>query len=387
MSNTLTGLLPTIYTAQDIVLRELTGFIPAVTMDASGEQAAKNQTISYPVTSAANETADIAAAATGPDPTAQTVAPATMTISKVKSSTFFWEAEEQMGIGGLHNKILQDQFAQCMRTLVNEIEADLAALYIYASRAYGTSGSTPFDSTNKLTFIAQLLKMMKDNGAPQGDLQLVINTTGGAALRSLTELWKANEAGGSDLLRRGVLLDLMSFAVRESAQVKTHTKGAGTGYLVDLTAGYSAGSTAIHTDTGLGAIKAGDVISNSKTGRDSAKYVVATGGTGTTGVDTDIVLASPGNLVNWSNNDPLSINNSYTANMAFSRSAIHLLLRTPAMPKGGDAADDVATITDPQTGISFQVAMYRQRRRIAYEVGIAWGVKAVKTEAIHLLLG
>jgi hypothetical protein len=386
MANTLTNLIPTIFAAKDIVLREMTGFIPAVTLDASGEMAAKDQTIRYPVVPALSATA-ISPAATGPDPDATTQGSDTMTISKVYSSTFYWEAEEQKGLAGLYGVILQDQFAQAMRALVNLVEADLAALYVHASRAYGTAGTTPFDSTNKLSFLAQLHKMLADNGAPMGDLQLVINTTAGAALRNLTELWQANTAGGDDLLRRGVLLDLMGFAVRESAQVKTHTKGTGTGFLVDLTAGYATGKTAVHVDTGVGTIVAGDVLSNSKTGRDSNKYVVSTGATTTTGVDGDIVLANPGLQAAWSNNDPLTINSNYAANLAFSRSAIHLMLRTPAMPEGGDAADDVTVVTDEKTGISFQVAMYRQRRRVAYEVGLAWGVKAIKPEAINILLG
>lgn len=386
MSNTLTNLIPTIYAAKDIVLRELTGFIPAVTLDASGEMAAKDQTIRWPVVPA-NAAADIAAAATGPDPSDQAQGSDTMTISKSRSVSFYWTGEEQKALGGLYDKILQDQFAQAMRTLVKEVDADLAGLYVSASRAYGTAGTTPFDSTNKLSFMAQLYKILADNGAPLGDLQCVVNTTASAALRTLTELWQANTAGGDELLRRGILLDLMGFAVRESAQVKTHTKGTGTGFLVDLTAGYAAGSTTIHADTGIGTIVAGDVLTNNKTSRDTNKYVVKTGATGGTGLDVDIVLANPGNQVAWVNNDPIGVAANYAANLAFSRSAIHLMMRTPTMPEGGDAADDVTVITDPQTGISFQVAMYRQRRRVAYEVGLAWGVKAVKPEAMAILLG
>ncbi len=384
MANTLTNLIPTLFAAKDIILRELTGFIPAVTLDASGEAAAKDQTIRWPVVPAL-AAGNITPAATGPDPSATTQGSDTMTISKSRSTSFYWEGEEQRGLGNLYNTILVNQFAQAMRTLVNEVEADLAALYVAASRAYGTAGTTPFDSTNKLSFMAQLLKILEDNGAPTGDLQTVLNTTAGAALRTLVELWQANTAGNDSLLRRGVLLDLMGFAVRESAQVKAHTKGTGSGFLVDLTAGYAVGSTTIHVDTGTGTMVAGDILANATTGRDTNKYVVKTGEAA--GGDQDIVLANPGLRVAWVNNDPVSVGNNYAANLAFSRSAIQLIMRVPAMPEGGDAADDVTVITDPDTGISFQVAMYRQYRRIAYEVGLAWGVKAVKPEAIAILLG
>ena len=384
MANTLTGLIPTIYRALDIVLRELTGFIPAVTMDGSGEAAAKDQTISWPVTPAAGA-GNITPATTGPTPVDQTIAPGTMTINKSRSVVFGWNGEEQKSLGGLYNQILVDQFAQSMRTLVNEVEADLAALYVAASRAYGTAGTTPFDSTNKVSFMAQLHKILADNGAPLGDLQIVLNTTAGVALRSLVELWQANTSGGDELLRRGVLLDLMDFAVRESAQVKTHTIGTGTGYLVDLTAGYAIGSTTVHIDTGTGTMVAGDILTNTKTGRDTNKYVIKTGQTG--GGDQDIVLANPGIRVAWVNNDPVAVGAAYAANLAFSRSAIALMTRVPAMPEGGDAADDVTVITDPQSGLSFQVALYRQYRQVAYEVGLAWGVKAIKPEAIAILLG
>lgn len=382
MSNTLTNLIPTITKAVDVVLRELTGFIPAATFDASGESVAKDQTITWPVVPA-GAAADIAPAAYGPTVSDTAVGSDTMTISKSKGVPFYWTGEEQLGLGGLYDKILQDQFAQAMRTLVNEVDADLAALYKYASRAYGIAGTLPFASD--LTDVAQIRKILADNGASMSDLQLVINTSAGAKMRSLTPLSFANQAGSDALLRQGVLSELMGFAIRESAQVKVHTIGTGSGYLADLTAGYAIGSTAVHVDTGTGTMVPGDILTNTKTGRDTNKYVVATGQPGD--ADQNVVLAKPGLRVAWVNNDPVAVGAAYTANLAFSKSAIHLLMRVPAMPDGGDAADDVTVITDPQTGISFQVAMYRQYRRVAFEVGLAWGVKVVKPEAMAILLG
>jgi len=383
MANTLTGLIPTLYKSIDIVSRELTGFIPAVLRDSTGEQVAKDQTISWPVVPAASA-GNVTPATTGPTPTGQTISPGTMSISKSRSVVFGWNGEEQKSVDGLYNQILVNQFAQSMRTLVNEVEADLAALYIYASRAYGTAGTTPFDSTNKLSFTAQVLKILKDNGAPDSDLQLVINTTAGAALRTLTDLTKVNEVGSAEPLRRGTLLDVHGFAIRESAQVKTHTPGGATGTLVDLTAGYIKGSTTIHADTQTGVMVAGDVIANTKTGRDTSKYIVVTP---LAAAEGDLVLAAPGIQVAWVNNDPLTSSAAYAANLAFAREAIALMTRVPLMPKEGDAASDVTVITDPQTGLSFQVAIYPQYRQVAFEVGLAWGVKAVKSEAIAILLG
>jgi len=381
MANTLTGLIPTIYKSFDIVLRELIGFIPAVTMDSSGEQAAKDQTISFGVTPV-GAAGDITPATTGPTPGAQTIAPETMTISKSRGVPFGWNGEEQRSVGQQYNQFLVNQFAQAMRTLTNEVEADVAALYIYASRAYGTAGTTPF-ATN-LAEVAQMRKILEDNGAPLSDLQLVLGTTAEAALRTLANLNAAGDAGTTNLLRRGVIDDLHGFAVRASGQTKTHTAGGATGTLVDLTAGYAKGSKTIHADTQTGVMVVGDIIANTKTGRDTSKYVVKTP---LAAAEGDIVLQNPGIQFAWVNNDPLTSSASYTANLAFARSAINLMTRVPEMPKEGDAADDVTVITDELSGLSFQVAMYKQYRQITFEVGLAWGVKAVKSEAIAILLG
>lgn len=379
MGNTLTNLIPTIYTAADMVARELTGFIPAVFRNSSAERAALNETVRFPVTPTM-AAADIAAAATGPDPSAQSIGSETMSITKSRGVTFYWEGEEQKGISnaGMLDQIMQDQFAQAMRTLCNEIEADIAALYVAASRAYGTAGTTPFAST--LGDPAQVRKILDDNGCPPTDRQLVINTTAGAALRTLAQLNKANESADSGaMLRQGVLLDIHGFAIRESAQVKSTTKGTGASYVTN--GATAAGVSDIALVTGSGTVLAGDVVTFAA---DTAnKYVV---GTGVAAAGT-ISLNKPGARVIIPTGNAMTIGNGYTANMAFHRNAIQLITRAPAMPAGGDSADDVIEVQDPMSGLAFQVAMYRQRRRIAYEVGVAWGVKAAKSEFMAILMG
>ena len=96
-------------------------------------------------------------------------------------------------------------------------------------------------------------------------------------------------------------------------------------------------------------------MTNTKTSRDTNKYVVATGFAGDG--DGDIVLAKPGNQVAWVNNDPVAVGNSYTGNFAFERNAIHLLTRVPKMPKEG-AMGEHTIITDPFSGISFLLSIY-----------------------------
>lgn len=380
MANTLNKLMPELYAALDIVSREMVGFIPAVAVNAAPTGAAKGESITIPVTPT-TETHDIMPGQNPDDNGDQEIGSVTMTISKSKYASVRWNGEEQLGVSnsGTYNAILAGQFAQAMRALANEVDADLAALYAGASRAYGTPGTTPFESSIK--DVAQMRKILADNGAPMTDLQLVIDTAAGANLRSLGQLTKANEADTDATLRRGLLLNISGFNIRESGQIVTHAAGSFTGdALVNNSDGYAKGATTIAVDGATAiALKAGDLV---KFNGDNVNYVVASDASA-----TPITLAAPGLRGAVANDATVTALGSYAASLAFDRNALQLIARTPAMPQGGDRADDVTVVTDPVSGISFQVAVYREYRRVRYEVGLAWGVKLIKPEHVAILMG
>lgn len=384
MANNLTSLVPTLYNALDVVSRELVGFIPAVSSDMTFDRAAVGQTVTSPVTNGATAT-DITPAVTPPNDGDQNVGSVSMTINKARRVPIRWNGEEKLGLdnnGASFNVILRDQMAQGMRTLVNEVEADLAAVAINGSRAYGTAGTTPFASN--LADSAQMRRILSDNGAPLGDLQLVIDTSAGANMRTLTQLSKANEANDDSLLRRGVLLDVHGFAIRESAQVKTPVVGSAAASTTNTT-GYAVGTTTITlASAGTGGVLAGDIITIAG---DSNKYIVAAGDTDVSNGGT-ITLAAPGlRKAIPAAATAITVVSASTRSAAFARSAIALATRAPALPPQGDSAIDRMLITDPVSGLTFEVAMYAQYRQMQYEVSLAWGTKAVKSEHIASLLG
>ncbi len=381
MANTLTNLVPDLMEALDVVSRELTGFIMAVSKDNNVERVSLNDTVRIPVTQA-QTSASNTPAVNSPDTGDQTVDSVTMTIDNSKHVAIRWNGEQTKGQKntGMFSSILADQTAQALRTLTNEIETDIAAEYIRASRAYGTPGTTPFASD--MSGASNIKKILDDNGAPPSDRQLVIDTTAGVALRNLTNLNQANTAGTDATLRQGLLLPLFGLDVRESAQVAAHTAGSATGF--DLVAEEAVGQTTLAVDgSDSGTILAGDTVV--WTG-DTNKYII-TSTTASGAASGNIVIAKPGTLQVNAISTEGTLGAAYTANMGFHRSAIQLATRMPALPEGGDQAIDVVQIGDPVTGLTFEFALYPQFLQNVIHVRIAWGTKLIKPEHTAILLG
>jgi hypothetical protein len=393
MPNTLTNLIPSLYAGLDTVSRELTGFIPAVGRNAIADRAAVGQSVRYHVAPSGN-VSNVSPAMTIPEPTDQTIGNDQIVITKSRAAEFGFVGEEVLGLnnnGPGFNPVQADMFAQGLRALVNEIEADLLAEAVAsASRAHGTPNTLPFQTN--VNDVSQLGKILSDNGAPMSERNLVVNTTAGASLRTLYGINTDRDWSNAPMNQQGVLITPHGMAIRETGQSVSHTSGTAASATTN-TAGYDVGDTTITlASAGTGTILAGDVITFAG---DSNQYVVTDGDADVSNGGT-ISIQEPGlrqaipeaaTAITVVNDGGSPAEADYdVAGVAFYRNAIVLAARAPALPEGGDVATDSMMMVDPRSGLPFEIRVYHGYRKVRYEVALAWGVKTTQPRHTALLL-
>ena len=380
----LTGLTEILYVARDQVANEPTAFSQGVITNGGTEGASANGTVTSMRSTEATLETTYTPAMTVPDAADVTTSTDSLTLSSYVGASIPLKGEQFLQLSntvGFEEAITQ-LYAQAIRKMRNTVEAAIAdAAYKGASRAVGTAGTTPFASN--FNTINELRQILEDNGCPMDDgmLSLAISTSAGTNLRNLSTLTKANESGTTATLRNGELLNIGGFSIRASSGIRSHTKGTGSGYLVNQT-GLVAGSRAITTDTGTGTILAGDVVTFASGAGSGFNYVVGSPLAGSV-----VTLNHPGLRGAIADNNAITVGNSYTANVGFHKSAIELAMRPPAQPPGGDAGEEIATLYDEKTGLSFSARLYKGYGINQIKIMAFYGVKVWKPEFVGTLLG
>lgn len=377
MANTLTTLQPILFSAAQTVSAEPFGAVDAINTSFDDKAVAKGDVVKVPVapTRAAADFEPSNVSATGADATAADVE---VQITKSRKVTWHLTGEQQRSLdnGATSAEWVRQLVAQGMRTLRNEAEVDaVTAIYTGASRATGTAGTNPFASN--INPLADVRKILRDNGAPLSDLQFVMDTTSEANLLKLGVVQSADTAGSDGERRSGFVGRQFGFELRQSAGIDLHTKGTATG--LDAAGGEAIGETVIALDGGDGgSLLAGDVVTFAG---DANKYVVNTGFTAASG---NAVIGKPGLLAALADTTEMTIGNNYTPNMAFDRGAVVGVMRPPLMPANPTIQQVLVSDGMGMTYLMLDIAQYGQR---TWELHLAWGFKAVQPEHIAILMG
>ena len=381
---TMTSIAPVLYSAAQKVSAEPVGCLDAVDLSFDDKGVAKGDTIYVPYT-AKNAVADFTPAATAPLGVAATANSIgiTITASKKDSWSVSGEQERSLQNGGNAQEWFRLKAANAMRTVRNAAAA-ACGLEIKkgASRATGTAGTTPFASD--LTAITAAQKILRDNGAPLVDLQIVTDSAAYLNMQNLGLINQAQIAGSAEERRSGKILNQYGFVVRVDGNIAGHTKGTATGIDVNLSAGYVAGDTTIVSNgSDSGTLLAGDVVTWVG---DTNKYIVSAD---TQSISTttagNVIINRPGLRATLADTVEMTIGDSYTPTFAFERSAVVGIMRPPLIPVGGMVVETMP-ISD-EFGLTYLLVRTVGYGIITYEIHLAYGFKAVQTEHIALILG
>lgn len=371
-----------LYKGLDTFNRELIGFIPAVSLDADVARAAKGQKVHSPIATAGDivdleeqSWADYKPTDTGNVDSVEVE----IENFKVVRIELGGEQTRALNNAGNYDRILEGKINDAFRKIANAVEQYTAQKAIVgASRAIGAAGTTPFGIAQDMSDFANLAKILDDNGCPQENRSLVLNSTAMANLRGKqTILLKANEAGTDEFLREGYTTPVVGFKLWNSAGLKTQTPKTASGYTVN--GEMKKGATEIVVDGGTGDITAGTVITIG-----TEKYVVAED---VESGDTKIKINRPGLIDDVKDDSAITVGTAYTPCIAFQKNAIVLATRQLSDPEGGDGAEDAYALTDPLSGITFDVRLYRMYHKAWLEIGLAYGGKVVKGDNVATLLG
>ncbi|MEH6483032.1 MULTISPECIES: P22 coat - protein 5 family protein [Pseudomonas] len=376
MANIFTSLQPVLYSAAQEVSNEPFGVVSAINANFDDKGVAVGDTVKVPVAPVRTPT-DFTPAATAPQGDDATASAVDVAITASKKVSWFMTGEQIRSLqnGGNDQEWVRQLVAQGMRSLRNLAEvAACTAIKQGASRAVGTAGTNPF--ATDINVIADVRKVLFDNGAPMADLQLCIDSSAGVAARKLGIIQQAYQAGSDAERRSGDLLRQFGFQIRESAGITTHTKGTGASYVTS--GATAAGVRDVALVTGTGTVLSGDVVTFAA---DAAnKYVVNTG----VAAPGTITLGRPGAKVEIATANAMTVGNSYAPNLAFERSAVVGIMRPPIFPSNATIQQ---TMISDQMGMTYLLLQIEQYGQTTWELHLAYGFKVVQGEHVALVMG
>lgn len=269
------------------------------------------------------------------------------------------------------NRLFIEPAAAALAEKINDDGLKLAYDIPYC---VGTAGTTP----DGLDDFAAAAKILDDNKVPTTRRRGVWNPAAMSLFRQIGAIVNANKSGATEALRAGSIGDIFGLENYMCQGVAVNAANTGVGTVkIDLSAGYTAGTTEIHVDGVSTALAAGD---NLKIG--NYLYKVRSAGALST-ADQDIVLTYGLVEAVADNADVTLVAANTVNNLVFHENAFAFVTRPLAAPAG------VESYTTSYNGISLRVTRGydMQYKKEMISMDVLYGYKTMYPEMAVRVLG
>lgn len=276
-------------------------------------------------------------------------------------------------------QIIADHIEPAAYALADDIDQKLCALYKFVPWYYDLTGTVGIPVVSDLTGPHRI---MFDNAVPMlpGYMHYMMGGALQEVLLNSPALAQAQGAGevGTQTQLRGYLGQRYGMELFANQNVPTHTKGT----MVDgssdaaIVGAHAKGATSVSIDgTSLvGTVVAGDVITIAG---NSQKYAVTA--TATAAANAITVSVFPALVQAYADDAAITWRlDTHTANLAFHRNAF-ALATAPLSEMGNELGANIATITDPVTGLSIRSRLFYNAddSEVRVALDILYGLRAL----------
>lgn len=377
MSNTLTPVIPTIFAMGVKALRENCVMPRLINSSYSTDAEKKGNVVNIPIPSAVS-VADVTPAAYAPNAGGSTPDVAQISLDYWREAAFdMTDKDLSIAVQG----VVPGQVSEAIRSLSNDINSKIFALYKGFYGYAGSAGTTPFSVD--LSEATAVRKALNKQLAPLDSRYLVIDPDAEAKALDRRAIQDASYRNSAEGIREGTIGRTLGFDWYMDQTVPTHTAGT-------ITTGLAAKSATAQTvgdktivcttaaSTGACALLAGDIVTF---GTDPQTYVLTAAATQAS-ANSDVTLnIEPGLKIALAGSEAVAVKSTHVANLAFHRDAIGFASRL-LQDSYFNASDreKVMSMADPVSGLTLRLEVGREYKRTRWSFDILYGCGIVRRE-------
>jgi murein DD-endopeptidase MepM/ murein hydrolase activator NlpD len=389
MPNNLSTIMAKILARGLMNLREQAVMPRLINGSYSAEAAQFGKTIDVPVPTA-RQAQDVTPSNVPPAPADNTPALVQIPLNKWKKSDFYLTDQDVLEIDR-QKHFLPMTTQEAIRSLANQVNADILAEYKGVYGFAGTPGTTPFAASTQAATDAR--KVLHAQLAPRSDRRAVLNFDAEANALSLSAFQDVDKAGDTGVKREGEIGRKFGMDWFSDDQIPTHASTALSAGAATVNGAHAAGAgstdggrtgtVSINKATNPSNLVKGDILSFAG---DSQTYTVLADVTLAVG-NTSVQIA-PALKSAKAGGEAVSLKASHVVNLAFHRDAFAFANRPlAASTQDLKLGNEILSMTDPQTGISLRLEVSRQYKQVVWEFDILYGVKLVRPELACRIAG